>query len=92
MGEHWQAKQQGAGYIGALGSRRTQEKRRTRLLASGLTEEQLEAVSGPVGLDIGAHTPEETAIAILGEIIAARNGRDGKRLSETTGRIHVAAD
>ena len=86
------AVQRHATYIGALGSRRTQEKRRARLLASGLTEDQLEAVSGPVGLDIGAHTPEETAIAILGEIIAVRSGRDGRRLSETSGRIHVAAD
>ena len=86
------AVQCGASYIGALGSRRTQEKRRTRLLAAGLSEDQLEMVSGPVGLDIGAHTPEETAVAILGEIIAVRNGRDGRRLSETTGRIHVAAD
>ena len=86
------AVKRGAGYIGALGSRRTQEKRRARLLAAGLTDEQLDAVSGPVGLDIGAHTPEETAVAILGEIIAVRSGRDGRRLSQTAGRIHAVVE
>ena len=79
----------GVSYIGALGSRRTQEKRRVRLLDAGITQQEIDSISGPVGLDIGAHTPQETAIAILGEVIAVRSGRDGQRLKLTTGRIHV---
>ena len=72
------ALRRGVGYVGALGSRRTQEKRRDRLRESGISDEQLSRVSGPVGLDLGAHTPEETAISILAEIIAVRAGRDGR--------------
>lgn len=80
------------GYVGALGSRRTQEKRNQRLLASGNTPEQIARIHGPVGLDIGAHTPAETAVAILAEIIAYRSGRSGRRLKDTTGRIHPTAE
>jgi xanthine dehydrogenase accessory factor len=78
----------GAGYIGALGSRRTQERRRTRLVESGVDPDDLARVAGPVGLDIGAFTPEETALSILGEIVAHRSGRDGGRLAQANGRIH----
>jgi xanthine dehydrogenase accessory factor len=83
------ALRRGVGYVGALGSRRTQDKRRDRLRASGVSDEQLERIAGPVGLDIGAHTPEETAISILAEIVGSRTGRHGGRLREAKGRIHV---
>jgi xanthine dehydrogenase accessory factor len=83
------ALRRGVGYVGALGSRRTQEKRRDRLRESGISDEQLAHIAGPVGLDIGAHTPEETAISILAEIVAARAGRDGGRLRNAKGPIHV---
>jgi len=62
-------------YIGALGSLRTQEKRRRRLLDRGYDERRLSRIHGPVGLDIGAKTPEQIAISILAEIVAVRNGR-----------------
>jgi xanthine dehydrogenase accessory factor len=60
-------------YVGALGSKTTQAKRRQRLLEEGLTEEQLNRLHGPIGLDIGAGTPEEIAMSIMAEIVAARN-------------------
>jgi xanthine dehydrogenase accessory factor len=77
-------------YVGAIGSRRTQEKRRERLLEAGLDEEQLERLSGPAGIDLGAHTPAETALSILAEILAVRAGRDGGRLRDRSGPIHAA--
>jgi xanthine dehydrogenase accessory factor len=77
-----------AGYIGAMGSRRAQAKRRERLLAKGIEEAELERVSAPIGLDLGSLTAEETALSIMGEIVAMRHGRAGGRLAHTQGRIH----
>jgi xanthine dehydrogenase accessory factor len=85
------ALESGAFYIGAIGSRRTQAKRRERLLEAGVGEEELERLSGPAGLDLGAHTPAETALSILAEIVAVRGGRSGGRLVEGSGRIHSTA-
>ncbi|HMI21380.1 MAG TPA: XdhC family protein [Gaiellaceae bacterium] len=76
-------------YIGALGSRRTQERRREQLLETGISEEQLERLCGPAGLDLGAGTPAETAVSILGEILAVRAGREGGRLRSSNERIHA---
>jgi len=80
-----------APYIGALGSRRAQDRRRERLLNAGYTEREIARISGPLGLDIGALTPAETALSIMGEVIATRRGRSGGRLSEAAGRIHPEA-
>jgi xanthine dehydrogenase accessory factor len=77
-----------AAYVGAMGSRRAQAQRRERLLAAGLDEELLERVAAPIGLDLGAVSPEETALSIMAEVVAVRNGRDGGRLSQSGGRIH----
>jgi xanthine dehydrogenase accessory factor len=77
-----------AAYVGAMGSRRAQAQRRERLLAAGLDEELLERVAAPIGLDLGAVSPEETALSIMAEVVAVRNGRDGRRLSQSGGRIH----
>jgi xanthine dehydrogenase accessory factor len=79
-------------YIGALGSRRNQERRRARLLESGADEEALERISGPCGLDVGAETQEETAISILAEILAVRAERPGGRLRDARQRIHAQVD
>jgi xanthine dehydrogenase accessory factor len=76
------------GFVGALGSRRTDADRRVRLRAAGATEEQLARLHSPCGLDIGARTPEETAISVLAEIVAARSGRPGTPLRATTAAIH----
>ncbi len=79
-------------YIGALGSRRNQERRRERLLEAGVDEDALGRIMGPCGLDIGAETQEETALSILGEILAVRAGRSGGPLREAKQRIHVEVD
>ncbi|HKX66240.1 MAG TPA: XdhC/CoxI family protein [Intrasporangium sp.] len=75
-------------YIGAMGSRRTHEDRLARLREAGLTEEELGRMSSPIGLDLGARTPEETAISIAAEIILDRWGGRGERLTELDGPIH----
>jgi len=79
-------------YIGALGSRRNQEKRRARLIEAGVPEASLDRIAGPCGLDIGAESQEETALSILGEILAVRAGRPGGRLQEAKRRIHAQED
>jgi xanthine dehydrogenase accessory factor len=77
-----------AAYVGAMGSRLAQVARRERLLAAGLEEELLERLSAPIGLDLGALTPEETALSIFSEVVALRRERDGGRLTHARGRIH----
>ncbi|WP_216215977.1 XdhC family protein [Amycolatopsis aidingensis] len=76
------------GYVGAMGSRRTHEDRLARLREAGLTEAELKKLSSPIGLDLGARTPEETAVSIAAEVIALRWGGGGRRLTDTEGRIH----
>jgi xanthine dehydrogenase accessory factor len=81
----------GAGYVGALGSRRTHRKRVERLRDAGLDDDSIASIHAPCGLDLGARTPSETAVSILAEVIAVRAERSGESLRETTGPIHGAA-
>ncbi|MBW3593320.1 MAG: XdhC family protein [Actinobacteria bacterium] len=78
-------------YVGALGSRRSQARRRDLLRDAGVTEEALERLAGPAGLDLGADAPAEVALSMLAEIVAVRNGREGGRLSCVDGPIHAAS-
>lgn len=79
-------------YVGALGSRRNQERRRERLFEVGVSQEAFERISGPCGLDLGADSQPETALSMLAEIVAVRAGREGGRLKTAKQRIHAGVD
>ncbi|MBM6400173.1 XdhC family protein [Phycicoccus sonneratiae] len=79
-------------YVGAMGSRRTHEDRLERLREAGMTDAELERLSSPIGLDLGARTPEETAVSIAAEIVALQWGGRGSRLQDVGGPIHHHAD
>lgn len=85
------AVQSRAGYIGVMGSRRTHARRVEQLKAAGATDAQLARLSAPIGLDIGARTPQETAISIAAELIALKHGRLGGRLTSGSGPIRGTA-
>ena len=75
-------------YVGAMGSRNTHDERERRLREAGVTEDQLARLSSPIGLDLGARTPEETAVSIAAEIVARRWSGAGAPLSALDGAIH----
>ncbi len=82
----------GVGYIGVMGSRRTHDDRSGRLRDAGVTDAQFDRLRSPIGLDIGARTPEETAISIMAEVIGLRTGRDHSALRDASGPIHGSPD
>ncbi len=79
----------GARYIGVMGSKRTHERRAAQLRSDGFTEAELGRIRAPIGLDIGARTPEEIALAILAEMLAVRSQRNGRPLAERKAAIHA---
>jgi xanthine dehydrogenase accessory factor len=83
------ALQSDARFVGAIGSPKTQRERRERLKAAGLSDAQLARLHGPIGLDIAAQSPEEIGLAILGQMIAAKNGK--LPLAKPTERVAVVA-
>ena len=76
------------GYIGVMGSRKTHDNRTKRLVEAGVTDEELQRLRSPLGLNLGGRTPEETAISIVAEIIALRTGREVPALRDAEGAIH----
>jgi xanthine dehydrogenase accessory factor len=85
------ALQRGVAYVGAMGSRRTSDRRFEELRERGVTEEALALLHSPIGLDVGASTPEETAVSILAEVLATRASKPGVPLASTSGSIHRAS-
>ncbi|WP_456789627.1 XdhC family protein [Cellulomonas sp. P5_C5] len=81
----------GAGYVGAMGSRRTQDRRVAELVERGITDAELARLHAPIGLDIGASTPGETAVSVLAEVLASRTGATGLPLTDLAGPIHRPA-
>ncbi|KQY44404.1 XdhC family protein [Cellulomonas sp. Root137] len=81
----------GAGYVGAMGSRRTQDRRLAELVERGVTDDELGRLHAPIGLDIGASTPGETAVSVLAEVLASRAGATGLPLTDLAGPIHRPA-
>ncbi|WP_426595030.1 XdhC family protein [Cellulomonas sp. McL0617] len=81
----------GAGYVGAMGSRRTQDRRTVALVELGATSDELVRLHAPIGLDVGASTPAETAVSVLAEVLASRAGASGLPLRRTVGPIHRPA-
>ncbi|HET9689836.1 MAG TPA: XdhC/CoxI family protein [Acidimicrobiales bacterium] len=79
----------GVGYLGVMGSRRTHDERTARLRAAGVDDAGLARLMSPIGLDLGARTPEETAVSICAEVIALRAGRSAPSLRDRSGPIHV---
>ncbi|MGW2617797.1 XdhC family protein [Streptomyces sp. NPDC001500] len=77
-----------AAYVGAMGSRRTHDERRARLVAAGLTEDELSRLRSPIGLDLGARTPEEVAVSVAAEVVALRWGGSGAALTAVRGPVH----
>jgi xanthine dehydrogenase accessory factor len=82
------ALQTDVGYLGAMGSRRTTDDRNRRLREEGVADADLDRVMAPIGLDLGARTPEETAVSIMAEVIASRTGRAAPSLRDADGPIH----
>ncbi|WP_432102643.1 XdhC family protein [Streptomyces sp. bgisy091] len=78
-----------AGYVGAMGSRRTHADRMARLRAAGVGEDRLAGLRSPIGLDLGGRGPEETALSVLAEIVAVRRGGSGLPLTAGTGPVHA---
>lgn len=78
----------GAGYVGAMGSRRTQARRITELVERGITDDELARLHAPIGLDLGASTPGETAVSVLAEVLASRTGATALPLTDLAGPIH----
>ncbi|WP_315097915.1 XdhC/CoxI family protein [uncultured Cellulomonas sp.] len=81
----------GAGYVGAMGSRRTQDRRLAELVERGTTDDELARLHAPIGLDLGASTPGETAVSVLAEVLATRRGATGLPLTDLAGPIHHPA-
>lgn len=82
------ALQTDVGYIGVMGSRKTHDNRTKRLVEAGVTDDELQRLRSPLGLNLGGRTPEETAISIVAEIIALRTGREAPALRDAQGSIH----